>query len=75
MDLENTDNLVIELRGGELIRALRDVLVSCKFITPRDGATKAIINSLIKQLNYALENPGKAHAYAKPRVMPWMQKL
>ena len=68
------ENLVIELRGEE-IEVVRDALATCKMVTPRDGSARLSIASLCKRLTEALENPEKHHAYRKPRVMPWMQKL
>ena len=68
------ENLVIELRGEE-IEVVRDALATCKMVTPRDGSARLSIASLCKRLTEALENPEKHHAYRKPRVMPWMEKL
>ena len=68
------ENLVIELKGEE-IKIMRDALATCKMVTPRDGSARLSIASLSKRLTEALENPEKHHAYRKPRVMPWMEKL
>ena len=69
------ESLVLELRGKEEIELVRDALATCKMVTPRDGSARLSIASLCKRLTEALENPEKHHAYRKPRVMPWMEKL
>ena len=68
------ENLVIELKGEE-IELVRDALATCKMVTPRDGSARLSIATLCKRLTEALKDPAKHHAYGKPRVMPWMEKL
>ena len=63
------------LVGEEIALCIHALGTTSQFLSPRDGPKQATQASLCAKLKSILDNPGKEHPFAKPRVMPWLKEL
>ncbi len=65
------DEILTSFKREEL-ELIQEALGTVRFLKPRQS--KVTEAQLCKRIKELLENPAKHHPFAKPRIMPWLQK-